>query len=272
MQKKDWTGERLETHIFSDTTVEHLHRYSIALEFIDGKKVLDIACGEGYGTNLLAQKANHITGIDLDSPIIKKAITKYKQPNISFICGNGENLPFENEAFDVVVSFETIEHIANYKIFLSEIRRVLTQNGLLIISTPNKLNFSDVPNHINPFHVKEFYQEEFIDLLKTEFTNYDLLHQEMSYSSFIFSSNKSNLNLYCGDFDKISTYKPKSIFFVAFASNITLPIINNSLFVGDNILDKAVTEKERNIKNSISYKIGHILLFPLKAIRNLLKK
>lgn len=73
---KDWTGERLETFVFNETTIEHLHRYAIAMEFCSGKTVLDIACGEGYGSNLLSAKATHVTGMDADAITIEKL-----QPN-----------------------------------------------------------------------------------------------------------------------------------------------------------------------------------------------
>lgn len=272
IQNKEWSGERLETFVFTDTTVEHLHRYSLALEFASGKKVLDLACGEGYGTNLIADKCEHITGVDLDNSTITKASEKYTKPNITFTIGNAEKLPFENNIFDLIVSYETIEHVANYKQVVSEIKRVLKSDGLLIISTPNKLNFSDKNNHKNAFHIKEFYELEFIALLQTQFTNCKLLHQEMTYSSFIYSSDNCNTKLYTGSFEEIKTYKPQSVFLIAFASNISLPEISNSLFNGENISDKALFNKEKSVKNSISYRIGHIVLYPFKLIRNFLKK
>lgn len=272
IHNKDWSGERLETYIFTDTTVEHLHRYSIALEFASGKNVLDIACGEGYGTNLLAQRSKHVTGVDINSQTIAAASKKYKKNNSTFICNNIEKLSFENNIFDLVVSFETIEHVENYNHAISEIKRVLKPDGLLIISTPNKLNFSDKNNYKNYFHTKEFYENEFMDLLQTQFTYCKLLHQEMTYSSFIYSSDNCNTKLYTGSFEEIKAYKPQSVFFIAFASDITFSDIPNSLFNGENISDKALSNKEKSIKNSISYRIGHMVLYPLKIIRNFLKK
>lgn len=272
VQNKEWSGERLETYVFTDTTVEHLHRYSIAVELATGKNVLDIACGEGYGTNLLAETSKHVTGFDLDAQTIAKASSKYNKLNSTFICGNAENLPFEDNIFDLIVSYETIEHLENYKTAFSEIKRVLKPDGLLIISTPNKLNFSDKRSHKNPFHTKEFYEAEFISLIKTKFINYKLLHQQMTYSSFIYSSDTSKTQFYTGSFESIKPYTPESIFLIVFASDIAIPTISNSLFNGENISDRALSEKENSIKNSISYKIGHAILYPFKLIRSRMKK
>lgn len=272
MQKKIWTDERLEPHIFSDTTIEHLHRYAIALEYVSDKKVLDVACGEGYGTNLLSEKSKHITGLDIDNATINKATSKYKNNNIDFICGNLEVLPFENEIFDIVVCFETIEHIENYKKALLEIKRVLKPHGLLLISTPDKLNYSDNRNYQNPFHLKEFYQEEFKELINAEFKYCSLLQQEIISSSIMYSKLEHPYKLYTGTFNKISQYQPVPIFLLLIASNNELPGINNSLFNGKNIIHQMLLEKEINIKNSLSYKIGHLILWPIKKLKRFFKK
>lgn len=73
-KKKNWTGERLETFVLNDSTIEHLHRYAIAKELAQGKHVLDIACGEGYGSNLLASSARFVDGVDIDQSTDRKSV------------------------------------------------------------------------------------------------------------------------------------------------------------------------------------------------------
>lgn len=100
---------------------EHLNRYKFASEYIQDKKVLDIGCGTGYGTALLALKAKKIVGVDID--ISKEAINyaknNYSKKNIEFYVGNATNLNFlKDEEFDAIVSFETIEHMRQSNIYL----------------------------------------------------------------------------------------------------------------------------------------------------------
>ena len=152
---KDWTGERLETFVFNETTIEHLHRYAIAMEFCSGKTVLDIACGEGYGSNLLSAKATHVTGMDADAITIEKATAKYKRDNLYFVQSKAEKIAAADTEFDIVVSLETLEHLSDHTAMMKEIKRVMKPGGLLIISTPDKKEYTDKRMYKNPFHIKE---------------------------------------------------------------------------------------------------------------------
>src|SRR6476620_744587 len=130
-----WTGERLETLVLNEATIEHLHRYAIASEYVKDKIVLDIACGEGYGAALLGQKAKSVKGVDIDNATILRARLKYKMANLQFLTGKAEAVPVEDSHFDVVTCFETLEHSANHQQIISEFKRVLKPGGLLILST-----------------------------------------------------------------------------------------------------------------------------------------
>src|SRR3982750_1352378 len=101
--------ERLQTSVYNEIMIEHLHRYAIAQDVCAQKIVLDIACGEGYGSNLIAAKAAKVIGVDIDTGVIESAKSKYKRNNLQYYQGNADNIPCENNFFDVVVSFETIE-------------------------------------------------------------------------------------------------------------------------------------------------------------------
>lgn len=269
---KNWTGERLEPSVFTETSIEHLHRYAIAMELVHNKKVLDIACGEGYGTALLAQKATNVTGVDIDEELINKAKEKYTKQNNQFLTGAVENIPAAENQFDVVVSFETLEHTAEQEKMLSEIKRVLQPDGLLIISTPDKKNYTDKTGYKNPFHVKELYQEEFSSMLQKHFKNVQLLNQQITLSSVITSENTDGLKIYKGDYEEIKNDTGENrLYFLAIASDETLPPIKTSLFNGQSVFSEAVSAKEKMVTNTITYKLGHAILYPAKLIRNLLK-
>lgn len=156
----------------------HLDRYNFAAEKLAGVgRVLDVACGSGYGSEILSQKVDAVVGIDCSLHAIKYAKERHKRSNINFILGNLQiPIPFRENYFDAVVSFETIEHLENQRFALQEFKRVLRRNGKLIISTPNKNLISDGGESENPFHVRELNKEEFISLLNNENFNIEELY------------------------------------------------------------------------------------------------
>lgn len=169
-----FTGERFVPGIDNEElTIEHMQRYRSVLSIVAGKTVVDIASGEGYGSNMLASVALHVTGIDISSEAVKNASEKYKRENLDYMVGDVAEIPLETGSVDVVVSFETIEHVSEekQKQFLAEAKRVLKADGVLIISTPNKKIYSDKYNYHNEFHIKEFYREEFEKFIGDKFTN-----------------------------------------------------------------------------------------------------
>lgn len=158
-------------NFFSDrVSADHVARYAFVSEYVKNKIVLDIACGEGYGSSILAKTANAVTGVDTEKHTIVKARKKYTKTissPIQFI--HSEAIDYLNESqtkFDVIVSFETIEHIKEYELFLKLLKKRLKLGGLLVLSTPNKL-FSDLlaGDTFNPYHVKEFYSGELVEIL-----------------------------------------------------------------------------------------------------------
>src|ERR1019366_10458411 len=115
---------------------EHVYRYAFACRFVRGKRVLDIACGEGYGAAAL-QKAGaaHVIGVDVSESICLHARSKY---GLDARPGTAEQIPLADGSVDVIVSFETIENVPDTGRFLDECVRILVPGGRLIISTPNK--------------------------------------------------------------------------------------------------------------------------------------
>ena len=139
---------------------EHSARYVFVLPFVENKTVLDIACGTGYGLAILKTKAKYITGVDVDAGAANEAKAECGD-NGSVLLGNGLGLPFADGSFDVITSFETLEHLHERRKFLAELHRVLRPGGILILSTPNA-NYSMPVNGkpSNPFHIFEYTPDE----------------------------------------------------------------------------------------------------------------
>jgi ubiquinone/menaquinone biosynthesis C-methylase UbiE/uncharacterized coiled-coil protein SlyX len=171
LQRDDNLGiehdERMVPHVHKGHEIygEHVSRYEAATELVAGKTVLDVASGSGYGTALLARTAKQVYGVDISQNAVDYATAQYGAANIEFITGAGDDLPLDDASVDVVVSFETIEHIAAYKTFLSEVTRVLKSDGMFIVSTPNDLEFTP-GNH---FHLHQFGEDELTNLLRKQF-------------------------------------------------------------------------------------------------------
>ncbi len=265
--KQQWTGERLETNIWGETTAEHLHRYAISLDLVTNRSVLDLACGEGYGSHLLSKRAGSVTGIDIDSSTIDNAAKKYIAPNLRFLTGSATVIPLQENSMDIIVSFETIEHLSDHETMMKECKRILKPGGLLIISTPNKNKYSGNTAQQNPFHLKELSGDEFTVLLQKYFTQVKLLNQYSLYSSLI---TDEDIIEHSGDFGKInSDADPQPFYFIALASDEKLPGIKPSIFNAAAIANKAVEEKEKAIRSSASYKTGHFILSPFKFFRDI---
>jgi ubiquinone/menaquinone biosynthesis C-methylase UbiE len=177
----EFTGERVVPGKTPQTIYdEHIYRYIFAAGLTENKVVLDVACGTGYGVSYMAEKgAGKVVGVDISMIAANYARERFSKDNqVSFVCADAIRLPFLDNVFDVVVSFETIEHIRQYRKFLAECRRVLKENGLLICSTPNRRIFSpNLGKPVNTFHVKEFWPEEFYRLLSRYFAHITLYGQ-----------------------------------------------------------------------------------------------
>jgi SAM-dependent methyltransferase len=265
--KANWTGERLETFMHDESTLEHLHRYAIAIDLVKERTVLDLACGEGYGSNLLAMHAKQVTGADINKDTIKAAERKYRKANLQFMAAAVEELPFPDKHFDVVVSFETLEHTSNHEKMLDEIKRVLADGGKLIISTPDKKNYSEIPGYANPFHVKELYREEFTAMIRSRFQHSSFIDQRLMIASVGLAGQPNELILYEGDYQSVRRKTHIDPYYIiAVASDSPLPALHSSVFTSRAVLETALSEREKVLKNTLTYKLGHLLLYPFKYL------
>ena len=168
----EFTGERLiPGQVDVDLLNEHLARYAFAARLAHGKRVLDAGCGAGYGSAELAGQAASVTGADLAADAVDFARAHYGVPNLAFEQASCDRLPHRDGCFDLVVAFEVIEHLEGWREFLLEARRVLAPGGQLIVSTPNKLYYTESRGvqGANPFHVHEFDFGEFRGALESVF-------------------------------------------------------------------------------------------------------
>jgi ubiquinone/menaquinone biosynthesis C-methylase UbiE len=267
--------ERLSTLQTDAIMAEHLHRYALALELTKGKDVLDLASGEGYGSYLLSTKANKTFGVDISSQAISHAKQKYIAKNLEFLVGNAFEIPLLDNSIDLIVSFETIEHHDQHERMMEECKRVLKQDGLMIISSPDKLNYSDIPNYKNPYHIKELYLSEFKILLKKYFKNIALLNQVYFNGSVIESLNcqNSEIMIFDGTYDKLnSTKNITPLYNIAILSDRKIEEIPTSIFKHTIPPDTRAEELEKRYLNSTTWKVGKFILFPLSKTKEFLKR
>lgn len=241
LENMEFTGERFVPSLLGDIELEHLHRYLLACKTVEGKIVLDIASGEGYGSAMLARTARKVIGVDISQEAVSHAQKKYLADNLLFRLGSCSDIPLDDASVDVVVSFETIEHHDEHEAMMREVKRVLRPNGVLIISSPDKLEYSDKPKFSNIHHVKELYRDEFKKLLTLYFVNHRIFGQRVIYGSAIFCEDGvSELKSYeLGDeLFKVKPGVPNAIYLIAVASDAALPSLDSG------ILEQSVKDTE----------------------------
>ncbi len=153
----------------------HLKRYAFAEPWCRGREVLDVACGVGYGSARLAETAARVVGGDVSEEAIGYAERRYGGPNVEFRVLDAAALPFPAGSFDVVCSFETIEHLPDRDAYLDEVARVLRPDGVFLVSTPRSDSTTERPD--NPFHTVEYSSEDFERLLRGRFGSVELYGQ-----------------------------------------------------------------------------------------------
>jgi SAM-dependent methyltransferase len=183
-----FTGERFTPECVREIAYEHWHRYAFAHALAKGKRVLDAACGEGYGSALLAQVAAQVTSVDIDAASIAHAKARYgARSNLQFLQANVtalDDLPARS--FDLIVSFETLEHLAAQESLLDGFARLLADDGVLLVSTPDKRNYN-AGGETNLFHVRELERDEFEAMLAARFPARRLYAQKLLFQSALWA-------------------------------------------------------------------------------------
>lgn len=239
------TGERMvpEYHRGNLIYAEHVTRYRSALPVVEGKVALDIACGSGYGTQLLASRAAHVFGVDRDEDAVAYAARTYGAANVEYKVGDATAIPLPDDSVDVVVTFETIEHIDDYRAFMDEIKRVLKPDGVALISTPNDLEFAE-GNH---FHLHEFTYQELLDLVGEYFTevrsHFQATWKYVAIGSVEAFTTDGPLNL---PTENLAPLSPDAfLYFYLVCSNVAIErSIDELAAVGEHYSERGVVEHE----------------------------
>jgi SAM-dependent methyltransferase len=202
---------------------EHCHRYAFARRYARARRVLDAACGEGYGALLLADVAQSVIGVDIDPEVTKSATSRYaRSQRVRFETASVTQLPLADGSVDLVVSFETIEHLEGEEqpAMLAEFERVLAPGGLLILSSPNRPEYSDARHYANPFHRKELDREELAMLLTPHFPAQRWHRQRRYLGSAIWSeAGSERFEGLAGSAEKVADAAlPPAMYFVVVAS------------------------------------------------------
>lgn len=236
-----FTGERYTPEIKGNIYLEHMHRYTAVKDMVAGKTVLDIASGEGFGSFFMAQHASHVTGVDVAEDAISHAKLRYARDNLEFKVGSCSDIPLGDASVDVVVSFETIEHHDEHEQMMREIRRVLKPGGVLIISSPDKREYSDIPRTKNPHHVKELYRDELTALLDANFKHHVMYGQRVVFGSALFGEDlKSTVYTQDAETLEITDGLQRALYLVAVASDSPLDTLPHSSFFEQELMDSEV--------------------------------
>jgi len=180
-----FTGERMTSAVSGQIEFEHFHRYFFARDLCVGIDVLDVACGEGYGSAILSGVAKTVLGVEVDAETVDHARGNYSAPNLSFLQADAASLPLTDASMDAVVSFETLEHLKDQRRFLAEVKRILRPNGFLVISMPDRLVYSAAGTDPNPCHILELSPSEFVEVLSGHFKSLAVLSQRPVLGSII---------------------------------------------------------------------------------------
>ena len=245
------TGERLIPEQQGDVAMEHLHRYAIARELAVGKTVLDIASGEGYGAHLMSGVAALVFGVELCPEAVAHARSRYHGENLEYLVGSCTALPIADASIDLVVSFETLEHVREHEQMLDEIRRVLKPDGSLLLSTPDRDVYTAELHRDNPFHLRELNLGELQSLLGSRFHWLRLFRQRLVRGSLVIEESNdhsggwsSEFRTLRGDFSTTSSEPglADAVYLIALASNAPLNSTACGYFESREVADNLLKE------------------------------
>ena len=195
--------------------------------------MLDVASGEGYGSAILAGVARSVVGVDIDPRSVAHAQEAYRAENLRFLQGDAIDLPVEKASVDVVVSFETLEHIREHAQFAAEVRRVLRPAGRFIVSTPDRAIYSARGEHFNEYHLLELTETEFESFLHAHFARAIILHQRAIFGSVIAAADSGwrSYERRAHEYVEASGGLTRSPYLVGIASDADLPQIASTAYV-----------------------------------------
>lgn len=255
----EFTGERFTPECVREIWYEHVHRYAFAAPLCAGQRVLDAASGEGYGSALLAQQAASVAGVDVSGTAVQHARARYGTvSNLAFHEADCTRLPFDDDSFDRVVSFETLEHVHEQEAMLAEFRRVLRPDGFALISSPDKAVYTDKQGNDNEFHVSELYRDELEALLSRHFPGYRLYGQKLLFHSAIWNLDKTRTvalqDSVEGNVVKRTAMQRDAMYFIAVcaADAALLPQLDSDLWLFDDPAESVYAHYHGEIRRNMA--------------------
>jgi GT2 family glycosyltransferase/SAM-dependent methyltransferase/glycosyltransferase involved in cell wall biosynthesis len=258
----DWTGERCVPWAPDVQVVyEHFHRYLWAAGLVAGRRVLDLGSGEGFGAALLAESATHVVGIDIDQLTVEHSRLNYAGSRLAFERGSATDLSAHADgSFGAVVAFEIIEHVREQQEVLAEVARVLGDDGILVMSTPDRRMYGETRSEPNPFHERELGIEEFLELLEEQFEHVALWGQRTIAGSHLdalddathegHASQSPNFFIERSGDEWRLARTPAALYCIALASKVPLPALAASSTLADCGME-LMRVKERNTADAI---------------------
>lgn len=246
MSSGEFTGERvIPGQVNDDLWADHISRYAFASRFASHANVLDLGCGAGYGTFELSANARMVIGIDPATEAVSYAREHYSAGKTNFLRASATALPFRSGFFDLITAFEVIEHLVDWRSLLAEARRVLSPAGVFLVSTPNKLYYTESRGMEgpNPFHEHEFEYEEFREALREFFPHVAMLQQNRMESVGFYPETSLPLD---ARVDRAQGHPSEANFFLGVCS-IGLPAVTRS-FVYVPRAANVLREREHHIK------------------------
>ena len=253
----EWTGERcVPWTADASMAYEHYHRYAWAAQLVGGRRVLDLGSGEGFGAAILAETAAEVLGVDIDDDAVRHSRANYARSNLRFERASATDLSgIASGSLGAVVAFEMIEHLRDQERVVSEIGRVLGEQGIVIMSTPDSRYYSEATGQENPFHERELTVDEFSALLQGRFANLAMWGQRAITGSHLRSFDGEDVGelgeqtgrdffLARADGEWTLGPPPQPLFCIAVASNAPLPPLGASSTLADAGLE-VVRQAER---------------------------
>ncbi len=218
-----FTGERFLPECAGEMIYEHWHRYLIVRSYVVGKRVLDVASGEGYGSHLLSTSAASVVGADISVDAVAHANSRYTNKNLRYVAANCTQISEPDGSFDVIVSFETIEHMTEHEAFMREVDRLLAPGGVFIISSPNRPEYSEKTGYKNEFHVKELDRAELKTLLDAHFPAQAWFAQRAAFHSMVWPLETAATSAAALTAEGDAAY-PEPLYFVVFCAHNAHPL------------------------------------------------
>ena len=245
----EFTGERvIPGQVDTDLWNEHFARYAFAARLARGKRVLDMGCGAGYGSAELAKHASKVTGLDVSSEAVSYAREHFPAGNVEFLESSAAAVPCPDQCFDLIVAFEVIEHLAEWRRLLEEARRLMAPGGQFIVSTPNKSYYqaTRAVSGPNPYHAHEFEFDEFREAL-AEFFPHTTLFFENHSDGIVFQAIGSTAATAADLRMEVSAPDPaKAHFFIAVCA--MMPLMGAPTFVYLPTAANVLLEREEHIQ------------------------